>query len=232
LVAARIGLQYEIRGWPEGAANHLNGQPGFMPELEIPYAWLQGPPRPGPMFTASFWPSLGAFFSASVAVNAALRVRGLTGRGQWVETSLLQGAMAGAWANWLRAENIGRDSGMNSWIWCSRAPQGHYQCADGKWIHNWLPNYRFLLGAANGEDPKTLDPKTDPDRISGAMEDLVIMAGAQEEVISHRRGRGPSSRFLGERRRAGQHPRASLSPGGRGAQRPVDAEGRLCCRAE
>jgi crotonobetainyl-CoA:carnitine CoA-transferase CaiB-like acyl-CoA transferase len=182
LVAARIGLQYEIRGWPEGAANHLNGQPGFMPELKLPYEWLQGPPRPGPMFTASFWPSLGAFFSASVAVNAALRARGLTGKGQLVETSLLQGAMAGAWANWLRADNVGRDSGMNSWIWCSRAPQGHYRCADGKWIHNWLPNYRFLLGAANGEDPKTLDPKTDPDRISGAMEDLVIMAGVQEEV--------------------------------------------------
>jgi crotonobetainyl-CoA:carnitine CoA-transferase CaiB-like acyl-CoA transferase len=183
LVAARIGLQYEIRGWPEGAANHMNGQPGFMPELQLPYEWLQGPPRSGPMFTASFWPSLGAFFAASVAVNAALRVRGLTGKGQLVETSLLQGAMAGAWANWLRAERIGRDSGMHSWIWCSRAPQGHYKCADGKWIHNWLPNYRFLLGAASGEDPRTLDPKTDPDRISGAIEDLVIMAGVQEEVI-------------------------------------------------
>jgi crotonobetainyl-CoA:carnitine CoA-transferase CaiB-like acyl-CoA transferase len=183
LVAARIGLQYEMRGWPEGSAAHMIGDPGFMPELEVPYEHLQGPPRPGPMFTASFWPSLGAFFSASVAVNAALRVRGLTGRGQLVETSLMQGGMAGAWANWIRAENVGRNSGMNSWIWCSRAPQGHYKTSDGKWIHNWLPNRRFLVEAANGVDPRTLETKTDPDRISGAIEELVIMAGFQDEVI-------------------------------------------------
>ena len=62
-------------------------------ELEIPYEWVQGPPRPGPVFPASHWPSLGAFFAATIAISAALRAREITGRGQWVETSLLQGAL-------------------------------------------------------------------------------------------------------------------------------------------
>src|SRR6185437_1503290 len=87
LVAARTGLQWEHRGWPEGAEFHLAQQEGLAPDVEVPYDWVQGPPRPGPLFAASFWPSLGAFFAASIGLNAALRVRGLTGKGQLVETS-------------------------------------------------------------------------------------------------------------------------------------------------
>ncbi|MBS0366894.1 MAG: CoA transferase [Proteobacteria bacterium] len=181
LVAARTGLQWEQRGWPEGAINHMAGVADPFAELEIPWEWLQGPAREGPVFTASAWPSLGACFAATTAVSAALRAREVTGRGQWVETSLLQGAMACASGVWQRAQKI--DAPMfNSWILGSRSPKGHFQCADRRWIHNWVPNPRFLLTAAAGDtinsDPD-LKAKNDPDRFGTGPEELLVMAHYQ-----------------------------------------------------
>ena len=75
LVAARSGLQWEQRGWPEGALNHLAGTEDPFADAEIDPDWVQGANREGPLFPASYWPSLGAFFSASVGINAALRAR-------------------------------------------------------------------------------------------------------------------------------------------------------------
>ena len=95
---------FEQRGWPEGALNHISGLPDPFPDLEIPADAVQGADRDGPLFVASQWPSLGAFFSAELGIAAALRARGITGKGQWVETSLLQGALAGAAGVWQRAE--------------------------------------------------------------------------------------------------------------------------------
>ncbi|MEJ0046967.1 MAG: CoA transferase, partial [Rhodospirillales bacterium] len=50
LVAARVGLHWEQRGWPEGAINHMLGRPDPFEDIEIPYDWVQGPARPGPVF--------------------------------------------------------------------------------------------------------------------------------------------------------------------------------------
>jgi crotonobetainyl-CoA:carnitine CoA-transferase CaiB-like acyl-CoA transferase len=181
LVAARSGLHWEQRGWPEGAMNHLLGRPDPFPDLEIPYDWVQGAPRPGPLFPASHWPSLGAFFSASVGISAALRAREVTGVGQWVETSLLQGCMAAAAGVWQRAENIDAD-GFDSWILGSRSPKGHYQCKDGRWIHNWVPNPRFILTASEGDTinaTPNLTVQNDPDRFGTGPEELLVMAHYQ-----------------------------------------------------
>ncbi len=177
LVAARAGLQWEQRGWPEGAINHMAGVSDPYADLEIPYEWLQGAPRPGPLYPASYWPSLGAFFTASTAISAALRAREITGAGQWVETSLLQGAMACAGGVWQRAEKI--DVPMfNSWILGSRSPKGHFECSDGRWIHNWVPNPRFLLTAAAGDTLNSspdLKAQNDPDRFGTGPEELLVM---------------------------------------------------------
>src|SRR5580658_3266232 len=177
LVAARTGLLWEQRGWPEGAINHMAGVADPFAEVEIPYEWLQGAARPGPLFPASSWPSLGAFFAATTAVSAALRAREVTGRGQWVETSMLQGALACASGVWQRAEKI--DAPMfNSWILGSRAPKGHFECADGRWIHNWVPNPRFLLTAAAGEQLNAtpdLKARSDPDRFGTGPEEVLVM---------------------------------------------------------
>ncbi|HZR37081.1 MAG TPA: CoA transferase [Nevskia sp.] len=181
LVAARTGLQWEQRGWPEGALNHLAGRPEPFPDLEIPDDWVQGAPRPGPLFPASHWPSLGAFFNASVGISAALRAREINGGGQWVETSLLQGALAGAAGVWQRAENIDAD-GFDTWILGSRSPKGHFQCKDGVWVHNWVPNPRFILTASAGDTINAspdLTVQNDPDRFGTGPEELLVMAHYQ-----------------------------------------------------
>jgi crotonobetainyl-CoA:carnitine CoA-transferase CaiB-like acyl-CoA transferase len=187
LVAARSGLQWEQRGWPEGAVNHIMGRPDEFADLEVPYEHVQGPARPGPVFTASHWPSLGAFFCASTAISAALRAREITGRGQWVETTLLQGAMSGGGGVWQRVENP--DAPMfNSWILGSKAPKGHYQCADGNWIHNWVPNPRFIMTAAAGDTLNSspdLTVQNDPDRFGTAPEEIFVMLHYQPILAEH-----------------------------------------------
>jgi crotonobetainyl-CoA:carnitine CoA-transferase CaiB-like acyl-CoA transferase len=181
LVQARTGLHWEQRGWAEGALNHITGQPDPFPDLEVPDEWVQGAPRPGPLFPASYWPSLGAFFSASVGINAALRAREHTGRGQWVETSLLQGALAGGAGVWMRAEKTD-PPGFDSWILGSKAPKGQFECKDGKWIHNWVPNPRFILQASEGDtlnSSPNLTVQNDPDRFGTGPEELLVMTHYQ-----------------------------------------------------
>ncbi|HLG88099.1 MAG TPA: CoA transferase [Alphaproteobacteria bacterium] len=181
LVAARIGLHWEQRGWPEGALLHMANREDPFAEVEILPEWVQGPPRPGPVFPASHWPSLGAFYAASAAISAALRAREITGRGQWVETSLLQGAMAAACGAWQRAENPDAQF-FNSWVLCSRSPKGHFECADGRWIHNWVPNPRFIITASEGDEINSspdLTVQNDPDRFGMGPEELVVMSHYQ-----------------------------------------------------
>jgi crotonobetainyl-CoA:carnitine CoA-transferase CaiB-like acyl-CoA transferase len=181
LVAARTGLQWEQRGWPEGALYHMVGREDPYADIEISPDWVQGPNREGPVFPASHFPSLGAFYAASTAVSAALRAREITGLGQLVETSLLQGALAGACGDWQRAEDP--DSPMfNSWVLESRSPKGHFKCKDGRWIHNWVPNPRFMITASEGETINSspdLTVQNDPDRFGMGPEELVVMSHYQ-----------------------------------------------------
>jgi crotonobetainyl-CoA:carnitine CoA-transferase CaiB-like acyl-CoA transferase len=181
LVQARTGLMYEQRGWQEGALRHMSGLSDPYPDLEIPQDWVQGAARPGPLFVASAWPSLGAFFNASLGIAAALRARQVTGRGQWVETSLLQGALAGVMGVWQRAEKID-GPGFDSWIFGSKSPKGHFKAKDGKWLHNWVPNPRFLLQAAAGDTINAtpdLTVQNDPDRFGSGPEEILVMSHYQ-----------------------------------------------------
>ncbi len=181
LVQARTGLMFEQRGWAEGALNHMNGEPDPYPDLEIPQDQVQGAPRPGPLFVASQWPSLGAFFNASLGLAAALRAREITGKGQWVETSLLQGALAGAAGVWQRAEKIDAP-GFDTWILNSKSSKGHFQAKDGKWLHNWVPNPRFILQAAEGDTLNAtpdLTVQNDPDRFGTGPEEILVMSHYQ-----------------------------------------------------
>ena len=181
LVQARSGLMFEQRGWPEGALNHMNGEPDPFPDLEIPQQDVQGAPREGPLFVASQWPSLGAFFNASLGIAAALRAREITGKGQWVETSLLQGALAGAAGVWQRAEKIDAP-GFDTWILNSKSSKGHFQAKDGHWLHNWVPNPRFILQAAQGDTLNAspdLTVQNDPDRFGTGPEEILVMSHYQ-----------------------------------------------------
>ncbi len=182
LVAASSGLQWEQRGWPEGALYHIAGREDpFAEAVEIDPNWVQGANRDGPLHLASKWPSMGAFFSASAGIAAALYAREKTGRGQKVSTSLLQGAMACGSGVWQRADDID-SQGFNTWIMGSRSPKGHFQCKDGGWVHNWVPNPRFILEASRGDEINAtpdLTVQNDPDRFGIGPEELLVMAHYQ-----------------------------------------------------
>jgi len=177
LVNARTGLNWEHRGWPETALCHMMGLPDPAGDLPMDYTVAQGPPRPGPIVTASPAPSLGAFYCALTAISAALYAREATGKGQWVETTLLQGALAAGLAAWQRAEKMDTEN-FNSWIFGSKAPKGHFETKDGRWIHNWVPNPRFIISASEGDTINSspeLSAQNDPDRFGmGPEESLVI----------------------------------------------------------
>lgn len=181
-VAAESGLQWEQRGWPEGALNHISGREDpFAGAVDIDPSHVQGVNREGPLHLASKWPSMGAFFSAITGISAALFARERTGRGQRVTTSLLQGAMACGSGVWQRADEIDAP-GFNTWIMGSASPKGHFKCKDGNWIHNWVPNPRFILEASKGDTLNAtpdLTVQNDPDRFGIGPEELLVMAHYQ-----------------------------------------------------
>jgi len=169
LVAARTGLLHDQRGRPGAAMEYIGGRPGPHPEFGPPEGVVRGCDRAGPVFPRSTWPSLGATYLASLGVAAALRVRALSGRGQWVETSLLQGALAAVGLNWQRVENP--DAPLY-WMWPidSRSIEGLYECSDGRWVHHWTVRPSWVLAAAAGDElqaaPLDTAYRDDPDRIS------------------------------------------------------------------
>jgi crotonobetainyl-CoA:carnitine CoA-transferase CaiB-like acyl-CoA transferase len=177
LVTARTGLAWEQRGWVGGSAPHLAGRPPLFPDFEIGYEKLQGPPREGPLLPASRFPSLGAAYAAALGISAALRAREVTGRGQHVETSLLQGALAAGVMAFGVADELEAEHFM-SWIGDSRAPKGLFECSDGRWIHAWPPNPRFILSAAEGDTINAtpdLTLRQDPDRIGLGVEEIFVL---------------------------------------------------------
>ena len=213
LVAARLGLQYEHRGWPEGALNHLAGLPDPFEAVEIPLEWRQGPPREGPLFSAVPYPSMGAAYSASLGIAAALYERERSGLGQLVETSLAQGAFASAIGVWQRAEDIDAEM-FNTWILGSKAPKGHYECSDGRWIHNWVPNPRFILTASAGDTldaTPDLSVQNDPDRFGTGPEEIVAMSYYQP-ILAEAMKRFPAQAWVDAAGKAGVTMQEARSP--------------------
>ncbi len=178
LVAARSGLNWEHRGWEEGCVLHMSRRGDPLEGFDVPYSMLQGPARPGPMTTGAPAPSVGAFYALLTGINAAILARETTGRGQCVETSLFQGAGAAAASAWQRAENPDFD-GYNTWIKASKSPKGHFRCKDGRWVHQWVMNPRFVLGASEGDEincSPDLSVQNDPNRFGTGMEEIVAIA--------------------------------------------------------
>ena len=187
LVAARTGLHFEQRGWVGTSIGRLCGLPVELADLDIPPGCADGPEREGPLFPQSRWPSLGAAYLATTGVCAALYARDHTGRGQWVETSLLQGVLVSTTGAWQRPEDP-HAPGYMSWIFDPRGSKGHFRCADGTWVQNWVPNPAFALGVSRGDrlsvDDSITKPSQDPSRIGPDYSELVALAHYHPEMAA------------------------------------------------
>jgi crotonobetainyl-CoA:carnitine CoA-transferase CaiB-like acyl-CoA transferase len=151
LVAARTGQQWEHRGVVGGTIERLAGGEGIMPGLEPPdeESWV-GPPRDGPLASGVPWASMATAYLATLAISAALRERELSGRGQKVSTSHLQGVLATTIGPWQRTERY-RSENYQSWLIDPRAPKAIYKAADGRWVHQWVILPTFVLGVSEGD---------------------------------------------------------------------------------
>jgi crotonobetainyl-CoA:carnitine CoA-transferase CaiB-like acyl-CoA transferase len=168
LVAARTGLLFDHRGRTGTSMDYIMGRDAPLVEFDVPDGLRRGADRSGPLFPRSTWPSIGASYLATLGVAAALRAREHVGRGQWVETSLLQGALAAVCLNWQRVE---RPDEPMYWMWPvdRRSIEGLYECSDGRWVHHWTVRPKWVLGASEGTtlvaNPLDTSYRDDPDRI-------------------------------------------------------------------
>jgi crotonobetainyl-CoA:carnitine CoA-transferase CaiB-like acyl-CoA transferase len=178
LVAARTGHQWEARGVVGGTIARLAGVEGMMPGVEAPEGCWVGAERDGPLFSGIPWPSLAAFYLATLAINAALRARAVTGRGQHVQTSLMQGVLCSTLGGWQRVEKPDAPN-FQTWVIDPRAPKGFFRCADGRWTHHWVPLPSFVLGVSQGDRlelaPGVESPRRSGTRISTSAEDMVLL---------------------------------------------------------
>jgi crotonobetainyl-CoA:carnitine CoA-transferase CaiB-like acyl-CoA transferase len=178
LVAARTGQQWESRGIEGGTIARLSGVEGALPGLQVPDDCWTAAKRPGPLFAGTTWASMATAYLATLATSAALRARELTGRGQHVETSLLQGVLATTVGGWQQAERPDSPN-FQSWVIDPRAPKGVFRCKDGRWIHHWTPLPAFVLGVSEGDTLEITDevtsPKEAPMRIGLAPEEMVLL---------------------------------------------------------
>jgi crotonobetainyl-CoA:carnitine CoA-transferase CaiB-like acyl-CoA transferase len=197
LVTARMGLHWEHRGWPEASVRHTAKAPNPLADVQIPWESRQGPPREGPIVIGVPTASVGAFFGAISGISAALVAREKTGRGQRVRSSLLQGAAAACQNAWQRVENAELPN-YSSWAFSSLAPKGHFQCADGKWVHNWVPNPRFIMGASEGDQINAtadLSVHNDPDRFGMGLEEVFVMDHYQP-ILAERMRKFPAKDWI------------------------------------
>lgn len=205
LVAARLGILDEQRGHLGGPIPHMNGEGPFLPDLEVPDGMAPGAPREGPIFTATPWLSMCAGFLATTGISAALFARLHTGRGQHVETSLLQAALSITASKWQRAEHH-TTTGYRTWIYDSRAPKGFYRCSDGRWVQQWVPNPLFALSSADGDELAFRSGvgrvRDDPGRIPPDPENIVVLGYYHQEMAAAF-ARFPSAEWTEVARQAG-----------------------------
>ncbi len=150
----------------------------MLPGLEAPPGCWVGAERDGPLFSGIPWPSLATFYLATLAISAALRARGITGRGQHVATSIMQGVLCSTLGGWQRVEKPDSPH-FQTWVIDPRAPKGFFRCSDGRWTHHWVPLPGFVLGASTGDHleiaPGVESPRRSGTRISTDAEDMVLL---------------------------------------------------------
>lgn len=198
LVAARTGQQWESRGVVGGTIARLGGTEGMLPGIEAPAGCWTGAPRQGPLFSGIPWASHAAALLAAIAISAGLRVREVTGRGQWVQTSLFQGMLITTSPAWQRVERPDSPN-YQSWVNDPRAPHGFFKCADDRWIQQWMSLPSFLIGAAAGQEmapPETLTgTRGATDRIGPQASEMIVLH-YYNEIMAEAVAKFPSDQWV------------------------------------
>ena len=133
LVQARLGMHFE--------------QPSYRRNADGSYI-------NGPVFLYVPLPSYGAMLLAGAGICAALHAREATGTGQWVETSLAQGALM--WASQIRFRAEHEPPNFATVPYHGRGTV--FECADGLWVHLMVVRdsnqvmYELLDVAPEGRD--------------------------------------------------------------------------------
>ncbi|MEV5647089.1 CoA transferase [Nocardia sp. NPDC052254] len=149
-----------------GTAGPLSQRPGYEALLNARLGMTaeQRAHRPGPTFLGHPTVSYGTAFLAVIGVLSALHARKLTGRGQRVDTSLLDGMLAIRGMNWWWNEKdisyLAR-SGTQQGFGNKRLITDPFQCADGNWLipHTGGPgSYKRMMDLLGfGDRVRTID---------------------------------------------------------------------------
>ena len=168
LVAARTGLQWEARGWNGTPMDRILGLDLEDADAFVPESVRIGANRDGPIFTATEAPSILAAYLAVLGISAALRAREITGRGQWVETSLLQGVIQSSCASWQRPENIDAP-GYTFGVADRRQTWGIVRAKDG-FMCTWASPPEWFEAVGAGDELKI--PEVDTVNRAGGMKSV------------------------------------------------------------
>jgi crotonobetainyl-CoA:carnitine CoA-transferase CaiB-like acyl-CoA transferase len=155
LVAARAGLQWEARGWYGTPMERVLGLDRDSVEMDVPPSIGIGSDREGPIFPATAAASVLTAYLTVLGVSAALRARTVTGRGQHVETSILQAIILGNCAGWQRPEHIDAP-GYQFAVSDRRQTWGIVRAKDG-WMCTWASPPEWFEAAGSGAELKVPD---------------------------------------------------------------------------
>lgn len=172
LVAARTGYQWEVRAWPGTPTQAAGGEEMLADPSPFSTTTRWYLDRTGPVFTATPAPSINAAYLLALGISAALRSREVSGRGQRVDTSLLQGIVGYQLAGWQRTEvppatpPSGMEYSSSITLMCNAVI---FRCADG-WVNMWGGNTEWAKLAAAGDELVQPDPEEVRARARAAME--------------------------------------------------------------
>ena len=63
---------------------------------------------------------------------------------------MLQAAFTLTASKWIRAEDS-NSRRFRTWVYDRRATKGMFECADGRWVQQWVPNPAFAISSADGD---------------------------------------------------------------------------------
>jgi crotonobetainyl-CoA:carnitine CoA-transferase CaiB-like acyl-CoA transferase len=95
---------------------------------------------------------------------------------------------------------------FRSWIYDRRAHKGFFECSDGRWVEQWVPNPNFVLSSSAGDalvvDPSLTSVVDDPSRIPPDPENIIVLAHYFEPMAAAF-ARFPSADWVEAARQAG-----------------------------